>query len=140
MVLFGGEELESKKRNPTLKFCEDQGMQLHFVSRTDYSLKENGPLFTSFLESHQKTYIIPEGGTNELAVQGCTEIITPDDHAFTTVCCSVGTGRRYFCEGLINAAPKKEVGGFCGCFRFFFRRKNPKLYEFKSKRRTGLRL
>ena len=105
-----GEELESKKRNPTLKFCEDQGMQLHFVSRTDYRLKENGPLFTFFLESHEKTYIIPEGGTNELAVQGCTEIITPDDHAFTTVCCSVGTGGTF--AGLINAAPKKEVLGF----------------------------
>ena len=45
-----GEELEFKKRNPTLKFCEAQGMQLHFVSRTDYRLKENGPLFKSFLE------------------------------------------------------------------------------------------
>ena len=36
--------------------------------------------------------------------------LLPDDHAFTTVCCSVGTGGTF--AGLINAAPKKEVLGF----------------------------
>jgi 1-aminocyclopropane-1-carboxylate deaminase len=37
-------------------------------------------------------YLIPEGGTNELAIKGCQEILTKEDEQFNYICCSVGTG------------------------------------------------
>ena len=105
-----GEELASKKRNPTLKFCEEQGMQLHFMRRSDYLLKEKASNFISFLKTNPKAFVIPEGGTNLLAVKGCEEIIKLKDKRFTTICCAVGTGGTF--AGLINSDPEKELLGF----------------------------
>ena len=105
-----GDELEMKARNPTLTFCEAQGMQLHFISRKAYRLKEQAKVFKAFLENNSTAYVIPEGGTNALAVSGCREIITSEDSNFTTICCPVGTGGTF--SGLIQAAPEQEVLGF----------------------------
>ena len=58
-----------------LKFCEAQGMQLHFISRKAYRLKEKPNVLKPFLENQQDAYVIPEGGTNALAVKGCREIL-----------------------------------------------------------------
>lgn len=105
-----GEELQFKERNPTLEFCESQGMQLHFISRKAYRLKEQADEVKLFLEKNSGSYVIPEGGTNELAVQGCKEILTPDDHSFSTICCPVGTGGTF--SGLVQASTGQEVLGF----------------------------
>tara|TARA_B110000858_G_scaffold58476_1_gene68122 strand:+ start:5102 stop:6010 length:909 start_codon:yes stop_codon:yes gene_type:complete len=105
-----GDELENKTRNPTLQFCEAQGMQLHFISRDAYRLKEKAEAFKAFLENNQAAYVIPEGGTNALAVKGCREILTTEDSNFTTICCAVGTGGTF--SGLLQAAPEQEVLGF----------------------------
>lgn len=40
----------------------------------------------------KSAYIIPEGGTNEFAVQGCEEILDTEDSVFTHIACSAGTG------------------------------------------------
>lgn len=105
-----GEELVSKKRNPTLSFCEDQGMELHFISRNVYRLKNKAPQVIRFIEDNPNVYLIPEGGTNELAIQGCKEILNPDDHQFSTICCAVGTGGTF--SGLVRSAPEKQLLGF----------------------------
>jgi 1-aminocyclopropane-1-carboxylate deaminase len=55
--------------------------------------------------------LIPEGGTNELAVKGCQEILTEKDNQFDYVCCSVGTGGTI--AGIINSAlPHQKILGF----------------------------
>ena len=54
-----GDELEMKARNPTLTFCEAQGMQLHFMSRKAYRLKEQAEVFKAFLENNSTAYLIP---------------------------------------------------------------------------------
>lgn len=55
--------------------------------------------------------MIPEGGTNELAVKGCQEILTTEDSVFDYVCCAVGTGGTI--SGIINSAlPNQKVLGF----------------------------
>lgn len=59
--IIRGEEVE----NPTLKFARRHGMKLQFISREDYRKKEE-------LE-FPGVYVIPEGGTNEYAIEGCTE-------------------------------------------------------------------
>lgn len=58
--------------NPTLSFAREQGMVLHFISRSEYRKKEQ--FFSSLpRERREGTYLIPEGGTNLMAVKGCEE-------------------------------------------------------------------
>jgi len=60
--------------NPTLAHAALQGMQLFFVSRSDYRLKDKSPVVHRIIHSLDGFYMIPEGGTNELALQGCQEL------------------------------------------------------------------
>lgn len=78
--------------NPTLQFASDRGMKLHFISRSDYQLRSD-PSFIRFLEKlFGDFYMIPEGGTNSLAVEGAGDIINEDMIKFSYICCPVGTG------------------------------------------------
>lgn len=99
-----GEEIEYKiHENPTLIKAQELGMKFYFVSRSDYREKEN----TNFKEKLQTIfgsfYLIPEGGTNNLAIKGCEEILTKEDkEGFSHVVCAVGTGGTL--SGLINSS------------------------------------
>jgi 1-aminocyclopropane-1-carboxylate deaminase len=97
--------------NPTLQFAQDCGMQLEFVTRENYRQKTE----LSFLENLRAKlgafYVIPEGGTNELAIKGCEEILTVEDAAFDYICCPIGTGGTI--SGIINSLlPHQKVLGF----------------------------
>ncbi len=107
-----GEELASKiQENPTLKFAQECGMQFEFVSRENYRLKENQDFISNLKQKRGNFYLIPEGGTNDLAIQGCQEILTDEDAEFVYICCAVGTGGTI--SGLINSAlPHQKVLGF----------------------------
>ena len=85
-----GEELETQSLNPTLQYCTQMGMALHFVSRTLYTNKKHA--LASVIIDDKNPYIIPEGGTNALAVNGCAEILTSADKEFDTIAVAVGTG------------------------------------------------
>jgi 1-aminocyclopropane-1-carboxylate deaminase len=108
-----GEELESKiDENPTLAKAQELGMQFYFVSRTRYRDKQE-PSFVSHLhEKFGNFYLVPEGGTNDLAIKGCEEILTSTDKEyFTHIACAVGTGGTI--SGLINSSSEKQqVIGF----------------------------
>ena len=108
--IIRGEELASKIiDNPTLQFAEKCGMTFDFISRQDYQLKtENNP---KLITKYGKCYVIPEGGTNSLAIQGCEEIIQTTDTVFDFICCSVGTGGTL--SGLINSSfSHQKIIGF----------------------------
>ena len=107
-----GEELESKiSDNPTLSFAKECGMQFKFVPREVYRDKTSIEFMSSLKNEFGDFYMIPEGGTNELAVKGCEEILTEDDNKFDIICCSVGTGGTI--AGLINASePHQKILGF----------------------------
>jgi 1-aminocyclopropane-1-carboxylate deaminase len=103
-----GEELASKiDENPTLAKAQELGMQFYFVSRTIYREKET-PSFVSHLhQNFENFYLLPEGGTNNLAINGCEEILTSaDKEFFTHIACAVGTGGTV--SGLINSLGKKQ--------------------------------
>ena len=91
--IIRGEELQSKwKQNPTLVLAKEYGMQFKFVSRASYREREN-PEFLKELENEfDKYYLLPEGGTNALAIKGCEEILTSADEVFDIISCAVGTG------------------------------------------------
>ena len=110
-IIRGEELFDSIESNPTLKFAQDCGMHLKFVTRDAYRNK-NTIAFEESLESEiGDFYILPEGGTNTLAVKGCEEILTDDDTVFDYICCSVGTGGTL--SGLINSSlPHQKILGF----------------------------
>ncbi len=110
--IIRGEELaDSWRENPTLAFAVQQGMALRFVSRSIYGEKED-PFFLGQLKREfGPCYILPEGGTNVLAVKGCAEILQPTDMDFNVVCCAVGTGGTI--AGIVNSAGESQrVLGF----------------------------
>jgi len=105
--IIRGEELASKvHENPTLKFAQNCGMKLKFISREAYRQKTN-PLFLEELQAEfGKVYVLPEGGTNEWAVKGCTEILGAHTSGFDFICCAVGTGGTL--AGLIRSAENHQ--------------------------------
>ena len=97
--------------NPTLAFAHAQGMQFHFVSRKAYREKTNPEFIENLSRLFGKFYLVPEGGTNELAVKGTQEILTSEDAQFDYICSAIGTGGTI--AGIINSAlPHQKVLGF----------------------------
>ena len=86
-------------------------MHLEFISRAAYRKKNEDSFLHSLQNKYPKFYIIPEGGTNALAIDGCREILTEADHEFDVICCAVGTGGTI--SGLINSSlPHQKIIGF----------------------------
>jgi len=94
-------------QNPTLKFAHENGMNFKFISREDYREKDS-PGFIKALKSELgQFYWIPEGGTNDLAIKGCEEILTNNDKEFDFICVAVGTGGTI--SGIINKATERQT-------------------------------
>lgn len=110
--IIRGEELESKiEENPTLQFARDASMELRFVSRATYRDKADDAFLNILQQELPNAYIIPEGGTNDLAVKGCEEILMEQDQIFDVISCPVGTGGTI--SGIINSAlPHQKIIGF----------------------------
>ncbi|MCZ6594242.1 MAG: pyridoxal-phosphate dependent enzyme [Bacteroidetes bacterium] len=103
-----GEELVHKiSENPTLSFARDCGMRLHFISRSAYKNKTDPRFIETLRQKFKDFYLIPEGGTNALAVKGCEEILSESTNDFDYVCVSVGTGGTI--SGLINASEDHQT-------------------------------
>ncbi|WP_298303548.1 pyridoxal-phosphate dependent enzyme [Flavobacterium sp.] len=107
-----GDELSSKiSQNPTLKFCQDNGMEFVFVSREQYRLKSTENFLSNLKNDFDDFYLVPEGGTNDLAVKGCEEILSNEDERFDYICCAIGTGGTI--SGIINSSTSNhKVLGF----------------------------
>lgn len=107
-----GEELKTKiLTNSTLKFAQENGMQFHFVTRKNFRHKTARLFIESLKDNYGDFYLIPEGGTNELAVKGCEEILNKSDTQFKYICTCVGTGGTI--SGLINASNNQQkIVGF----------------------------
>lgn len=111
--IIRGEELATKiPENPSLQLAQELGMKFQFVDRTSYRNKAEISFTKKLDDLYGEFYIIPEGGTNELAIKGCEEILTEDDKStFNYVCCAVGTGGTI--SGIINSSSKnQEIIGF----------------------------
>ena len=111
-----GEELgknltETLKENATLREAHENGMKFQFITREQYRQKSSFGFIEKMKNKWGDFYLIPEGGTNCLAVNGCEEILTEKDRDFNYICSAVGTGGTI--SGLINSAQKKQkVIGF----------------------------
>jgi 1-aminocyclopropane-1-carboxylate deaminase len=68
-----GQELADRPLNPSLARCVADGMRLHFVDRSTYRRKGDEDVLAAILRAAgaEEAYIVPEGGSNALAVRGC---------------------------------------------------------------------
>ena len=108
-VIRGNELEDSWQENPTLFSAHQNGMSFRFVTRETYRYKEKmmKELQTEFPES----LVVPEGGTNENAVEGIQYMFTDETNDFDYICSAVGTGGTV--SGLSKfAQPHQKVIGF----------------------------
>jgi len=111
--IIRGEELidSEEKWSPTLKYAASCGMKFEFISREAYRNKDSKEFQEELKSEYPDAFIIPEGGTNTLAVKGCEEILSEEDKKFNFVCASVGTGGTL--AGLINSSEiDQKIIGF----------------------------
>lgn len=103
---------ESSFVSKTLLFAKEKGMRLHFVPRERYRLKSETNFIDELHDLFGEFYLIPEGGTNELAIKGVEEFAQnlKSEIAFDYLCCACGTGGTI--AGLIKCLPYKKVIGF----------------------------
>lgn len=102
-----GEEVE----NPTLRAAKAQGMELKFVKRDKFRDKNTPEFINELKDEYGDFYLIPEGGTNPLAIKGTEEIaaLIPDE--YDLICVAVGTGGTM--AGLINSKKDHQrIQGF----------------------------
>lgn len=80
--------------NPTLRSATANGMKLHYVDRSAYREKTSDRFLRDLHGRYGDFLLIPEGGTNLLAVKGCTEFAEEELQGtdFDHVCLAVGTG------------------------------------------------
>ncbi|WP_460336177.1 1-aminocyclopropane-1-carboxylate deaminase/D-cysteine desulfhydrase [Actinoallomurus acanthiterrae] len=78
--------------NPVLAYAVEQGMTLTYMDRTAYRRKHESDVVERLHDEFGEFYLLPEGGSNALAVRGCAEIPEEITEHFTAICCPVGTG------------------------------------------------
>lgn len=110
--IIRGEEIQHKwKDNLTLQEAHKLGMEFHFVPRNEYRLKEQSEYIQKILNTLSDYYLVPEGGTNTLAVKGAAEILTEETSGFDILTTAVGTGGTI--AGLsVGAKPHQHIIGF----------------------------
>ncbi|MCB4799433.1 1-aminocyclopropane-1-carboxylate deaminase/D-cysteine desulfhydrase [Neotamlana laminarinivorans] len=110
-VIRGEELLNKISQNSTLSFAKKEGMQFKFVTREAYRNKTSESFLNHLENQFGSFFVIPEGGTNDLAVKGCEEILNETDKDFNFICTAVGTGGTI--SGLINASNQnQQILGF----------------------------
>ena len=110
--IIRGEELGKNlqltlSKNPSLEKAHINDMHFKFISRETYRQKNSSQFIKLLQNEFPNSYIIPEGGTNDLAVKGCEEILTQETSSFNFICCPVGTGGTI--SGIINASKSHQT-------------------------------
>ncbi|MEV4963734.1 1-aminocyclopropane-1-carboxylate deaminase/D-cysteine desulfhydrase [[Kitasatospora] papulosa] len=87
-----GDELAHRPLNPSLARCAADGMRLHFVDRATYRAKTAPEVLEGLLSHFGDCAVVPEGGSNAPAAQGCTELGRELRGRTGTVAVACGTG------------------------------------------------
>jgi len=80
--------------NYTLTWAKYWGMELHFIDRKTYSRRHDIDYLTELQRQYPNYFIVPEGGSNTLAIKGVAEIITELNKQtdYDTLITPVGSG------------------------------------------------
>ncbi len=91
------------QKNSTLSQAINWGMNCQFVDRKTYRLRNNAEYLADLQQQYVNYFIVPEGGSNTLALPGVGEVITELNQQlnYDTLILPVGSGGTF--SGLINA-------------------------------------
>lgn len=98
--------------NPMLTDAKAWGMQIHFVDRASYRLRSVPEWISELQETLGAGAVLPEGGSNALAVKGVGELmrqINRQEPALDYLLCACGTGGTL--AGLVSHASGVIVQG-----------------------------
>ncbi|MFF3058806.1 1-aminocyclopropane-1-carboxylate deaminase/D-cysteine desulfhydrase [Streptomyces sp. NPDC057909] len=87
-----GDELAGRALNPSLAQCAKDDMRLHFVDRATYRAKTDPAVLEGLLSAYGACSVVPEGGSNALAAQGCTALGRELHGLADVVAVACGTG------------------------------------------------
>ncbi len=107
---------EHSPLNPTLQHATEQGMQLHYMSRSEFRRKQEPEVLQHLQDFYGPAYILPEGGTNSSALQGVEELVAElraqtviDTQTYVAVSCGTGGTMAGILQGM---AGQGQVLGF----------------------------
>jgi 1-aminocyclopropane-1-carboxylate deaminase len=78
-VVRGERPADALELSAMLQDVEALGLHLHFVSRTEYRRRHQADFLQALQLRFPHSYLLPEGGTNQLAVAGAREIVADVD-------------------------------------------------------------
>jgi len=85
---------ESYADNFTLTWAKHWGMKLHFINRKTYRRRHDSDYLAQLQQEFPQYYVIPEGGSNALAIAGVAEVIKELNQQtnYDTLLTPVGSG------------------------------------------------
>ncbi len=105
--------------NQTLQSAVDNGMKIYYVDRTTFRLRESEKFLDDLKNKYGDVFILPLGGTNNIALKGCAEIVNNIDVDYNYICSASGSGGTFagIVAGLNGskkgiAFPAVKSGGF----------------------------
>jgi 1-aminocyclopropane-1-carboxylate deaminase len=101
-----GEELNVHS-NSTLEACASFGMELIFISRSEYQNKEDPYYLKELASKHAEYFIVPEGGRNYYGVIGCQQILKETKNDYNHVYLAGGTGTT--AAGVLLSVPEDTI-------------------------------
>ena len=97
---------EYSELNPLLTLAKEYGMNFCFVSRKEYTKRNDNNYVSELIRKYKKAFIVPEGGNNKLGVLGAEEILETQDKSFDYIICPIGTGATL--SGIVNSSNKSQ--------------------------------
>lgn len=101
-----GNELTAQS-NELLQKCEAAGMQLEFVTREEYALRNEKFYKDELVGLYSNFYLVPEGGAAYLGLIGCQEILAETPNDFD--CVFVAQGTTTTSCGIAMSLPEKTT-------------------------------
>jgi 1-aminocyclopropane-1-carboxylate deaminase len=83
---------DERSMNPVLEQARTDGMQLDYIDREMYRRKTDANVIEGLQKRWGDFLLIPEGGSNALALAGCRELVGELRDPFEVICTAVGTG------------------------------------------------
>lgn len=93
-LIRGDAPMSGVALNPTLARAAADGMALHYLDRSTYRRRNEPEFLVEVRAQYGPAYVLPEGGTNALALPGCAELVAEirQHVAFDALAVAVGSG------------------------------------------------
>lgn len=96
--------------NDVLSQAVGYGMKLTYLDRLSYRDKKSPAIEKLLRDQFGDFYLIPEGGSNALALRGCAELVDEIKVPFDFICCPCGTGGTLAGIATAISGPRRAIG------------------------------